>query len=91
MIPEKSVIILQRVVPFLTGTDFDDILYAIDEDLAVTDMTGIEYLLRGFDDTSDRNLGDDNLDLYLGQQVRFDHDAAVILGLTLLDSAAEYV
>ena len=86
-----SVIILQCVVPFFTGTDFNDILYAIDKDLAVTDMTGIEYFFCGFDNPLYRYLADDDLNLNLGQKVHFNRNTAIIFRCAFLHATAHNI
>ena len=47
------------------GADLDDLRYVVDEDLAISDVTGIQSLLRCRDDLFYRNLGNDHLNLYL--------------------------
>ena len=76
---------------FFACTDFDDILHVVNEDFAVTDVTGVKRFLRRFDDRADRNLRDDDLHLYLRQQVCFYERAAVVFRLALLNAAAKNV
>mgnify|MGYP006987338548 CR=1 FL=1 len=53
---------------FCAGTNLYDILHIVNEDLAVTDMTGIQNLLDRFNNGFNRNLGYNNLHLHLRQQ-----------------------
>ena len=43
--------VLEGVESFLTCSYFDDVLYIVDEDLAITDMTGVKYFLCGIDNS----------------------------------------
>ena len=83
--------ILKRVIPFFAGTNLHDIFNVVNEDLAVADVTGIEYCLRGVDDLLNRDLRDDNVDLNFREERSFDGDAAVVFEFTLLYAAAEDV
>ena len=76
--------VLEGVVTFFAGSHFDDILNVIDEDLAIAEVAGIQDFLRGFDDVSDRDFADDDVDLDLWKEVGVDSDATVILFIALL-------
>ena len=56
-------VVLQGVEAFCAGTNLNDVLYVVDEDLAVADVAGIQNLLDDLNDRLDRNLGDNDLHL----------------------------
>jgi hypothetical protein len=76
--------VLKSVVTFLASSHFDDILNVIDEDLAIAEVAGIKDFLRGFNDVSDRDFADDDVDLNLWKEVGVDSDATVLLFIALL-------
>ena len=84
-------VVLQGVKAFCAGTNLNDVLYVVDEDLAVADVAGIQNLLDDLNDRLDRNLGDNDLHLELREQGYIDLSAAVILGSALLYAAADNV
>ena len=52
-------------------------------------MSGIKYLLRSFNDTSNRNLTYYNINLYLRKQICFYLHTTIIFRLTLLNTATQ--
>ena len=80
--------ILQRGKSLFPGTDLDNPLYRIHEDLAISDMAGIQGFLRSSNDIIYRNAADDHFQLHLWQQSRINLNAAVTLTGSLLNSAA---
>ena len=61
------------------------------KNLAIADVTGKEYLLCSCNDGINRDLADDNLDLYLRQQGCIDFCTTIHFACTLLDAAAHYL
>lgn len=49
-------LVLQGIIADCTGTNLDDVLYVIDKDFAVADMTGISYLAASVDNLFYRTL-----------------------------------
>src|SRR5579872_965830 len=60
---------LDRVEPGFTGSDPNGLFDVGHEDLAVADSSGLGCAADGFDRRLDQLVGDDDLDLYLGQEV----------------------
>ena len=83
--------ILKRIVAFLSGANLHYVLNIGNKDLAIADMSGVEDLLSGFNDAANRDFADYNFNLYLGQQIDFDRNAAIIFRLALLGAAAQNV
>ena len=83
--------VLEGVVTFFAGSHFNDILNIVDEDLAITEVTGVEDTLRSIDNLSYRNLADDHIDLDFWHQVGFDFDASVHFLMTLLHAITHNV
>src|SRR5690242_6517782 len=75
---------LQRVAAGLAGADADGLLDRHHEDLAVADLAGGGGLLDRLDRRFDLRIGDDDLDLDLGQEAHRILRTAVDLGLPLL-------
>src|SRR5690606_24051569 len=75
---------LERVVAEFARTDTDGLLDGIDENLAITDATG----LRGHADRLDRLFGQvvgaNHLDLHLGQEIHHIFGAAIEFGMAFL-------
>ena len=63
-----SFYILQCSGIFFAGADLYDSVNIVYKNLAIADVTGKEYLLCSCNDGINRDLADDNLDLYLRQQ-----------------------
>ena len=60
--------VLEGIETFFTGPYLDDVLYVVDEDLAITEMTCIKYLLRGIENCLYRNSCYDDMHLDLRKQ-----------------------
>lgn len=72
------------VLAHFARTDADRLLDLVDEDLAVADLAGVGGLANGLDGLLENVVGDDGLDLELGQEVHDVFGTAVELGVTLL-------
>lgn len=83
--------VLESVISGFSCTNLYNVLDVVYEDLTIADLAGVKSLLSGFYNGFNRNLANHDLDLYLGQQVSFDLNAAVELSGALLHAAAEYV
>ena len=86
-----SFYILQCSGIFFSGADLYDSVNIVYKNLAIADVTGKEYLLCSCNDGINRDLADDNLDLYLRQQGCIDFCTTVHFACTLLDAAAHYL
>ena len=86
-----SFYILQCSGIFFAGADLYDSVNIVYKNLAIADVTGKEYLLCSCNDGINRDLADDNLDLYLRQQGCIDFCTTVHFACTLLDAAAHYL
>ena len=76
------------VLAHFARTDADRLLDLVDEDLAVADLAGVGGLANGLDGLLENVVGDDGLDLELGQEVHNVFGTAVELGVTLLAAKA---
>lgn len=76
------------VLAHFARTDADRLLDLVDEDLAVADLAGVGGLANGLDGLLENVVGDDGLDLELGQEVHDVFGTAVELGVTLLAAKA---
>ena len=63
----------------------------IDEDLAISEVAGVEDTFGRIDDISYRNLADDHIDLDFWHQVGFDFDASVHFLMALLHAITHNV
>src|SRR6185312_8164210 len=72
----------------LAGTDADHFLDVEDEYLAVADLFRFGGLLDGVDAGVDEVVGDDDLDLHLGQEIDDVFGAAIEFGVALLAAEA---
>ena len=70
------------------GADADRFLDRRDEDLAVADAAGLGRLADRLDGALDQSVGQDDLQLHLGQEVDHVLGAAVELGMPLLTAEA---
>ena len=86
-----SFYILQCSGIFFAGADLYDSVNIVYKNLAIADVTGKEYLLCSCNDGINRDLADNNLDLYLRQQGCIDFCTTVHFACTLLDAAAHYL
>ena len=73
---------------FLAGPYFDYLCHVVDEDLSVSDMAGVQRLLRRFDNRIYRYLADDNFYFHFRDQVCIQLNAAVFFSRALLYAAA---
>ena len=60
--------VLEGIETFFTGSYFDDVLYVVDEDLTVTDVTCVKNLFRCIDNSLYRNSRDYDIHLDLREQ-----------------------
>src|SRR6266567_2353932 len=79
---------LNRSLARLAGADPDDLLDAGHEDLAVADLARARGLHDGLDRPLDQTVGEDNLDLGLGQKIDDVLGAAIKLGVAFLPAEA---
>src|SRR3954462_13293396 len=75
---------LNGVQPAFPGADANRLLHVGDEDLSVTDATGLGRIADGLDGAVDQLVRQDDLDLHLGKKVDNVFGPAVELGVTLL-------
>src|SRR6201999_4453620 len=76
--------VLDRVEPGFTGPDADGLLDIGHENLAVADPPGLRGAPDRVDGALDELVGNDDLDLHLGQEVDDVFRAPVQLGMALL-------
>src|SRR5262249_48358117 len=74
----------ERFVTTLARTDADHLVHGQDEDLAVADPAGLGGLLYGLDDLRDLVVGNDDLELYLGEKIDHVLGSSIELGVALL-------
>ena len=79
--------ILQGGEVLFAGADLDHAGHVVDKDLAIADVAGVQGLLGGIHHSVHADLGNNDLDLDLGQQGAVHRHAAVFLGGALLDAA----
>src|SRR6266568_2025134 len=79
---------LERLFPAFAGADADDLLHRDDEDLPVADATRLGGALDDLHHAADELVGDDDLDLHLGEEVDHVLGATVELGMPLLAAEA---
>ena len=60
--------ILQSCIIFFAGTNLYNLVYVVNENLTVTDMTGVKSLLGSFHNFGYRNLADYNFYFHLREQ-----------------------
>ena len=78
--------ILQRREALFSGTDLDDPVHRVNEDLAVSDVARVQRLLGRGDHIVHRDRADNDLQLHLGQQRCVDLNTTVFLTGALLGS-----
>ena len=83
--------ILQGGKVLFAGADLDHAGHVVDKDLAIADVAGVQGLLGGIHHSVHADLGNDDLDLDLGQQGAVHRYAAVFLGGAFLDAAAHHL
>ena len=79
----------EGVIALFPRADFHHIFHIIDKNFAIPDMAGIKDFLRRIDHAADRHLADNDIDLHLGQKIRFYRSAAIVLRLALLCAVAQ--
>lgn len=80
--------VLKCVVSFFSCANLYDVFNVIYKYLAVADVTGVQNLFGSLYNRSYRNLGDNYINLNLGQKVGFNRNTSVVFGATSLLTAA---
>ena len=82
---------LERVISGLTSSDANNVLHVIDKDLSIADVAGMQSRICGGDDQTRIYLGNDNVNLKLGNQMHAHFNAAVLSRFAFLCPAPHHI